>query len=656
MDMEVTAWNSLYTTMTAQEERRPISRATLRRIAGFAHPHRGQLGWFLVLSVITAALAVATPLLAGRVVDAIVGGSEPSVVVLIACLIAVIAVVEAGLGLWNRWLSASIGEGLILDLRRAVFDHVQKMPIAFFTRTRTGALVSRLNNDVIGAQRAFSDTLSGVVGNLVTLVLTLVVMIGISWQITLLSLLLLPVFVLPARRMGTKLARLEREAANLNSSMSTQMTERFSAPGATLVKLFGRPAQESDEFAARANRVRDIGVRTAMVQWIFITALTLVSALALALVYGLGGVYALAGVLDAGAVVSLALLLTRLYAPLTSLASARVEVMSALVSFERVFEILDLTPLIQEKKDAVPVPDGPVAVEFDDVRFAYPSADKVSLASLEEVSTLDTRGGVEVLHGISFRAEPGEMVALVGTSGAGKSTIAQLVPRLYDADQGEVRIAGSDIRDLSTDSVRATIGMVTQDGHLFHESVRANLMLARPEATEAELWEVLDRARLRELVTSLPDGLDTVVGERGYRLSGGERQRLTIARLLLAHPRVVILDEATAHLDSTSEASVQAALTEALAGRTSIVIAHRLSTVRAADQILVVEDGEIVQRGTHADLLAQGGRYEELYRTQFDQKQTGDQKRADDQQPANGQQPAPGPGSTTEQQPVAASH
>jgi ABC-type multidrug transport system fused ATPase/permease subunit len=474
-----------------------------------------------------------------------------------------------------------------------------------------------------------------VVGNLVTLVLTLVVMIGISWQITLLSLLLLPVFVLPARRMGTKLARLEREAANLNSSMSTQMTERFSAPGATLVKLFGRPAQESEEFAARANRVRDIGVRTAMVQWIFITALTLVSALALALVYGLGGVYALAGVLDAGAVVSLALLLTRLYAPLTSLASARVEVMSALVSFERVFEILDLTPLIQEKKDAVPVPDGPVAVEFDDVRFAYPSADKVSLASLEEVSTLDTRGGVEVLHGISFRAEPGEMVALVGTSGAGKSTIAQLVPRLYDADQGEVRIAGSDIRDLSTDSVRATIGMVTQDGHLFHESVRANLLLARPEATEAELWEVLDRARLRELVTSLPDGLDTVVGERGYRLSGGERQRLTIARLLLAHPRVVILDEATAHLDSTSEASVQAALTEALAGRTSIVIAHRLSTVRAADQILVVEDGEIVQRGTHADLLAQGGRYEELYRTQFDQQQ---------------------PGSKTEEQPVAASH
>jgi len=618
--MEVTAWNSLYTTMTAQEERRPISRATLRRIGGFAAPHRRQLTWFLLLSVVTAVLAVATPVLAGRVVDAIVSAAEPSVVIGLAIVIAVIAVAEAGLGLLTRWFSATIGEGLILDLRTAVFDHVQRMPIAFFTRTRTGALVSRLNNDVIGAQRAFSDTLSGVVGNLVTLVLTLVVMLGISWQITLLALLLLPVFVLPARRMGTKLARLERDAANLNSSMSTQMTERFSAPGATLVKLFGRPAQESAEFAARAARVRDIGVRTAMVQWIFITALTLVSALALALVYGLGGVFALAGTLDPGAVVSLALLLTRLYAPLTALASARVEVMSALVSFERVFEVLDLTPLIQEKPDARAVPDGPVEVEFEDVRFAYPSADKVSLASLEEVTTLDTRGGVEVLHGLSFRAEPGKMVALVGSSGAGKSTIAQLVPRLYDADHGTVRISGADIKDFTTDSLRGTIGMVTQDGHLFHESVRANLLLARPEASEAELVDVLRRARLDDLVAALPDGLDTVVGERGYRLSGGERQRLTIARLLLARQRVVILDEATAHLDSTSEAAVQAALGEALAGRTAIVIAHRLSTIRAADLILVVEDGRIVQRGTHDELLAQGGRYDELYRTQFGQK------------------------------------
>ncbi len=619
MDMEVTAWMSMYNAMHAQQERRPFSKATLRRIGGFARPHRAQLGRFLLLSVATAVLAVATPVLAGRVVDAIVQGRAPDIVVGLASLIAVIAVAEAGLGLATRWLSSRIGEDLILQLRTAVFDHVQRMPIAFFTRTRTGALVSRLNNDVIGAQRAFSDTLSGVVGNVVTLVLTLVVMIGISWQITLLALLLLPVFVLPARRMGTRLARLEREAANHNALMSTQMTERFSAPGATLVKLFGRPAQESAEFAVRARRVRDIGVRTAMVQSVFVTALTLVSALALAVVYGLGGFYALRGQLEPGAVVALALLLTRLYAPLTALASARVEVMSALVSFERVFEVLDLTPLIQDKPDARRVPDGPVSVEFDGVQFGYPSADKVSLASLEEVAKLDTRGGVEVLHEVSFRAEPGQMVALVGSSGAGKSTIAQLAARLYDVESGAVRLSGVDLRDLSAESIRETLGMVTQDGHLFHESVRANLLLARPEAAEDELWEVLGRARLADLVASLPDGLDTVVGERGYRLSGGERQRLTIARLLLARPRVVILDEATAHLDSTSEAAVQAALGEALAGRTAVVIAHRLSTVRAADLILVIEDGRVVERGTHSDLVSAGGRYEELYRTQFDQ-------------------------------------
>jgi len=619
MDMEVTAWMSLYHAMNAQEDRRPFSKATLRRIAAFARPHRRQLAWFLLLSVVTAVLAVATPVLAGRVVNAIVKGAELDVVVGLAALIAVIAVAEAGLGLLTRWLSARIGEGLILDLRTAVFDHVQRMPIAFFTRTRTGALVSRLNNDVIGAQRAFSDTLSGVVSNVVMLILTLVVMIGISWQVTLLALVLLPVFVLPARRMGTRLARLEREFANHNAVMSTQMTERFSAPGATLVKLFARPASESAEFAARARRVRDIGVRTAMVQWVFVTALTLVSALALAVVYGLGGFYALRGQLEPGAVVALALLLTRLYAPLTALASARVEVMSALVSFERVFEVLDLKPLITEKPGARPVPDGPVSVEFERVRFSYPSADKVSLASLEEVAVLDTRGGVEVLHEVSFRAEPGQMVALVGSSGAGKSTMAQLVPRLYDVDAGAVRLSGVDVRDLTAESIRQTLGMVTQDGHLFHESVRENLLLARPEAGEDELWEVLRRARLADLVAALPDGLDTVVGERGYRLSGGERQRLTIARLLLARPRVVLLDEATAHLDSTSEAAVQVALTEALAGRTAVVIAHRLSTVRAADLILVIEDGRIVERGTHIDLLAVGGRYEELYRTQFDQ-------------------------------------
>jgi len=619
MDMEVTAWTSLYHAMNAQQDRRPFSKATLRRIAGFARPHRRQLTQFLLLSVVTAVLAVATPVVAGWVVDAIVNGEDIDIVVELAVLIAVIAVAEAGLGLVTRWLSASIGEGLILDLRTAVFDHVQRMPIAFFTRTRTGALVSRLNNDVIGAQRAFSDTLSGVVSNLVMLVLTFVVMVGMSWQITLLALVLLPVFVVPARRMGSRLAGLEREAANHNAAMSTQMTERFSAPGATLVKLFSRPAAESAEFAARARRVRDIGLRTAMVQWMFVTALTLVSALALALVYGLGGFYALAGQLDPGTVVALALLLTRLYAPLTSLASARVEVMSALVSFERVFEVLDLEPLITERPDARRLPDGPVSVEFDHVHFAYPSADKVSLASLEEVANLDTRGGVEVLHDVSFRAEPGQVVALVGSSGAGKSTTAQLVPRLYDVDRGAVRLSGVDVRDLSFASLRETLGMVTQDGHLFHDSVRANLLLARPQASDDELWEMLRRARLDTLIRSLPDGLDTVVGERGYRLSGGERQRLTIARLLLAHPRVVILDEATAHLDSTSEVAVQAALAEALAGRTAVVIAHRLSTIRAADLILVIEDGHIVERGRHAELLAAGGRYEELYRTQFDQ-------------------------------------
>lgn len=617
MSMEVTAWSSLHSAMNAQADHRPFSRATVRRIASFARPRRRALYRFLLLSVVTALLAVATPLLAGRVVDAIVQGKESGTVVRLALLIAVIAVAEAGLGLLTRLLSATLGEGLILDLRTAVFDHVQRMPVAFFTRTRTGALVSRLNNDVIGAQRAFSNTLSGVVSNLVTLVLTLAVMLTISWQITLLALVLLPVFVVPARRMGSRMARMQREAAAHNAAMGTQMTERFSAPGATLVKLFGRPADESAEFAARAGRVRDIGIRTAMAQSTFITALTLVSALALALVYGLGGYYALRGSLEPGAVVTLALLLTRLYAPLTALAGARVEVMSALVSFERVFEILDLKPLIAEKPEARRVPEGPVSVEFDGVSFGYPSADKVSLASLEEVATLDSRGGTRVLHDVSFRAEPGRMVALVGSSGAGKSTIAQLLPRLYDTDEGAVRLSGVDVRDLTAESIRETLGMVTQDGHLFHESVRANLLLARPGATEDEIWDALRRSRLDGLVASLPDGLDTVVGERGYRLSGGERQRLTIARLLLARQRVVILDEATAHLDSTSEAVVQEALAEALEGRTAVVIAHRLSTVRAADLILVVEEGRVIERGTHTELLAAGGRYEELYRTQF---------------------------------------
>jgi ATP-binding cassette, subfamily B, bacterial len=611
-------WHALESSMQqADSPPRSVSRKTLRRVATFARPHMRTIVAFLSLATISAVLGVATPVLAGRAVDAIVDQRDLSVVVGLALLIAGIAIVAAGVGLLERLKSSQLGEGLILDLRRKVFEHVQSMPIAFFTRTHTGALVSRLNNDVIGAQRAFTSALAGVVTNVIALVLTLAVMLRLSWQITVLALVMLPLFVIPARRVGAKVGVLEREAADHNAAMTTQMTERFSAPGATLVKLFGRPAHEAAEFGRRATRVSDIGVRSAMAMEAFFSALTLVSGLAQALIYGLGGYLALHGQLEAGTVVTMALLLNRLYGPLTALATARLDVVTALVSFERVFEVLDIKPLIVEKPNARDLAAGPVSIRFDDVSFHYPSADQVSLASLEEVAVLDDRAGVEVLHNISFAIEPGQTVALVGSSGAGKSTMASLVPRLYDADSGSVRLAGIDVRDLTFDSIRDTVSVVTQDGHLFHDTVRANLQFAAPEATEDELWEALTSARLSGLVRSLPDGLDTVVGERGYRLSGGERQRLTIARLLLAKPRVVILDEATAHLDSESEVAVQEALAVALAGRTALVIAHRLSTIRAADLILVIEAGRVVERGTHAELLANGGRYADLYHTQF---------------------------------------
>ncbi|MEO6318091.1 MAG: ABC transporter ATP-binding protein [Acidimicrobiales bacterium] len=615
---EINTWMALHSAMQDDGKgRRPVSRGTWRRVATFARPHRRTIITFLLLATGSAILGVATPVLAGQAVNAIIEERASSSVIALAVAIALIAVVSAAIGLLERLTSSRLGEGLILDLRRRVFEHVQGMPIAFFTRTHTGALVSRLNNDVIGAQRAFTSALAGVVTNVIVLVLTLGVMLRLSWSITLLAVALLPVFVIPARRVGARVGVLEREAADHNAAMTSQMTERFSAPGATLVKLFGRPKVEAEAFGQRATRVRDIGVRSAMAAAVFLQALTLVSGLAQALIYGLGGYLALQGDLAPGTVVTMALLLNRLYAPLTALATARLDVVTALVSFERVFEVLDIDPLIKEPQAPTPLPEGPVSVELTAVEFAYPSADKVSLASLEEVAVLDDRAGDQVLQGVSFRVEPGQTVALVGPSGAGKSTIASLVPRLYDVDAGTVALAGIDVRDLSFDDIRHTVGVVTQDGHLFHDTIRANLAYAAPKADDVAVWAALASARLDALVRSLPDGLDTVVGERGYRLSGGERQRLTIARLLLAQPKVVILDEATAHLDSESEEAVQEALAAALAGRTAIVIAHRLSTIKAADAILVVEAGRVVERGTHVELLAAGGRYADLYRTQF---------------------------------------
>ena len=595
---------------------------TWRRVLRFASPYRRDLSVFLGTVVFDALIGVATPVLAGKVVNDITRHSHVSAVVDIALLIAALAVLDAGLSFTQRWYSAKIGEGLIYDMRTAVFDHVQQMPLAFFTRTQTGALVSRLNNDVLGAQQAFTSTLSSMVSNVVSLVLTAAVMFTLSWQITILSLIMLPLFVIPARRIGTRLQAITRESYNLNASMNSTMTERFNVAGALLVKLFGRTADEDRSFRQRADRVRTIGITSAMYGRAFFVSLTLVAALAQALVYGLGGYYALKGELTAGTVVTLALLLSRLYGPLTGLSNARVDVMSALVSFDRVFEVLDLPPMIDDAPDAAQLPADARSIEFDDVRFSYPTAEEVSLASLEDVAVLDSTASSEVLRGVSFRAEPGELVALVGPSGAGKTTISQLVSRIYDVRSGRVLIGGYDVRSVTQQSLRERIGVVSQDAHMFHDTIRGNLDYARPGATDAQLWAAIEAAQIAELVASLPDGLDTVVGDRGYRLSGGEKQRLAIARLLLKEPEIVILDEATAHLDSESEVAVQAALAQALTGRTSLVIAHRLSTILSADRILVVDGGRIAQSGTHAELLAAGGLYADLYRTQFE-KQTG---------------------------------
>ena len=595
-----------------------LAEGTLRRILTYASPYKVLVIGFLITLVLDALLVVAQPLLFRRIIDQGVTPGNSQVVTTTALLIALLAIVDSLLTLLGRWYSSRIGEGLIYDLRTQVYDHVQRMPVAFFTRAQTGALVSRLNSDVIGAQQAFTSTLSGVVGNAISLVAVVVAMMFLSWQITVASLVLLPVFLIPARYFGRTLQSITREQMQLNAEMSTQMTERFNVAGALLVKLFGRPDEEAQAFSGRSGRVRDIGIRIAMMNRIFFTALTLVAALATALVYGVGGNLAIAGTITVGTLLALAALLGRLYGPLTALANVRVDVMTALVSFERVFEILDLEPMVKDADDATAISVGPTTIEFDHVRFRYPSADEVSLASLESVARQDASPvRDDVLRDISFTAHPGEMVALVGPSGAGKTTITALVSRLYDVTEGTIRINGVDVREATQESLHGLVGVVTQDAHMFHDTIRANLLYARPDATDDELHAALRDAQVLSLVQDLPDGLDTVVGDRGYRLSGGEKQRMAIARLLLKAPDVVVLDEATAHLDSESEVAVQQALATALEGRTSLVIAHRLSTIREADTILVVENGRIAQHGSHDELLAAGGVYENLYRTQF---------------------------------------
>jgi len=614
------SWRSFSSDSSVTKKK--LAPGTLRRIVRFAAPYKRDLIVFLTLVVIDAVIGTLNPLIFREIINKGIIGKRVGLIEVLALFIAGLAILAAALSLVQRFFSARVGEGLIYDMRSKVYEQVQRMPIAFFTRTQTGALITRLNNDVLGAQQAFTGTLSNVVSNLISVTLVLITMFVLSWQITLVALLILPVFVLPARYMGRRLQTITRESYALNAEMNTTMTERFNVAGALLVKLFGRPGEEGRRFRDRAGRVRDIGITSAMYSRIFFVSLMLTASLATAVVYGWGGVLAARGALDVGTVVALTAYLNRLYGPLTALSNVQVDVMTSLVSFERVFEVLDLPPMITDRPDARPLPADARTIEFDDVHFSYPTAEEVSLASLESVAVLDPTPSQQVLHGVSFRAEPGQLVALVGPSGAGKTTISSLVPRLYDATAGAVRIGGYDVRDVTMDSLRDAIGVVTQDAHMFHETVRANLLYARPDATDAELWDALRGGQINELVASLPDGLDTMVGERGYRLSGGEKQRLAIARLLLKQPAIVILDEATAHLDSESEVAVQRALKQALDGRTSLVIAHRLSTIRDADLILVIDGGRVVESGRHEDLQAQDGLYAELYRTQFQRQET----------------------------------
>jgi ATP-binding cassette subfamily B protein len=593
-----------------------LKAGTVKRIFTFAKPYRLSIWIFLFTVVIDAALIVATPLLLRQLIDQGVIPKDGALVTRLAIYVGLLAVADAAMSMLGRYFSSRIGEGLIYDLRSLVFGHVQRQSIAFFTRTQTGALISRINSDVMGAQQAFTATLSGLVSNVVSLVLVGVTMLILSWQITIFSLLLLPVFLIPTKWVGRKLQELTRDSFNTNAEMSSTMTERFNVSGAMLVALYGEPSREREYFRSRARKVADIGIKMAMLNRLFFIALTSVAAIATAFAYGIGGHLAINGGVTVGTLLAITALLARLYGPLTALSNVRIDVMTSLVSFERVFEVLDLEPMVKNRVNAIELKPTHPKIEFKDVSFSYPRAEEISLASLESAAKPETIQSGEVLRGLSFTAAPGTLTALVGPSGAGKTTISALLPRLYDVTTGAIEIDGHDIRELTLESLRGAIGVVMQDAHLFHETIAENLRYAKNDATEDEMRVACESAQIWELIKSLPNGLDTMVGERGHRLSGGEKQRLAIARLLLKSPSVVILDEATAHLDSENEALVQAALQSALKGRTSIVIAHRLSTVRDADQILVLEKGQIVERGKHDELVARGGLYADLYNRQ----------------------------------------